>query len=356
MRPAVDPCGHVCDLIRSPYEAPFRFFADSQEVTKVHWYVVPRDRPALPVASIFQHEPWNFDGPPRSNMHQGQPPFFQGEQYTDRYGGGRKEPVPPVEFTGHFCGSAEQWQGQLSRLRSEDIGKDGCCSPHLPREDSEGGIGVTGLCRFDFVPGKLGSGGVAESGYADALTAYAVRSTGGTLQGGYSLRQLPYLDSRGGVLEDGHGLVGLVQSRGSSGGVLVLGGSVLAAQQTLVSVGGVAQGGMSATGSLAGLASYGGVAEAGSSAQAPQMGIASVGGTAERGTGAVAAQLGIASRGGPWERGHHSLAVRLGIRAVGGIGQKGVANVSFNGIIVPPLPDTIPGGAGKDWIRSDLHP
>lgn len=111
------------------YETDVRFFADSDQVTRIHWYRVPKDRPCLPVASFVQNSDWtNFNGP-RATIFKGEAPYTQGEQWVDRPAVNRP-PLPGEKFSGHFCGTPQQWSGDLLLSRPEDLGTYGCCDPN----------------------------------------------------------------------------------------------------------------------------------------------------------------------------------------------------------------------------------
>jgi hypothetical protein len=109
------------------YKTDCRFFADSDETLKLHWYRVPKDRPCLPFASFVEDSDWNNNNGPRATIFKGISPDEQGEQWTDRPAD-RQAPSPDSTFTGHFCGTAEQWSGDLEALRPEDIGSLLCCN------------------------------------------------------------------------------------------------------------------------------------------------------------------------------------------------------------------------------------
>lgn len=110
------------------YVTNCRFFLDTDQPTLIHWYRVPKDRPCLPVASIFYDSDWTNDNGPRATIYKGVSPDIQGEQWGPRDATG-KPPRPGEEFTGHYCGTPEQWAGDLRTDRPEDIGEYGCCNP-----------------------------------------------------------------------------------------------------------------------------------------------------------------------------------------------------------------------------------
>lgn len=112
--------------MRVGYTTRVRFFADSDQTTLVHWYLVPKDRPCLPVASFVQDADWANDNGFRPIILKGEPPFTQGEQWADRpY---TAKPARPFEkYTGHYCGTGEQWAGKLSIDNPADLGSYGCC-------------------------------------------------------------------------------------------------------------------------------------------------------------------------------------------------------------------------------------
>lgn len=110
------------------YFTKARFFRDSGEWTTIHWYAVPKDRPCLPVASFLEDSDWTNNNGPRATIYKGVAPDIQGEQWADRPAS-RVPPLPGEAFTGHYCGTPEQWSGDLRTDRPEDIGVYGCCNP-----------------------------------------------------------------------------------------------------------------------------------------------------------------------------------------------------------------------------------
>lgn len=115
-------------MAREGYETDVRFFADSAEVTTIHWYKVPVDRPCLPYPSFVWDSDWANDNGPRTTIFKGNPPVTSGEQWALRPVT-RRPPLPLETFTGHFCGTKTQWSGDLRSDRPEDQGEYGCCIP-----------------------------------------------------------------------------------------------------------------------------------------------------------------------------------------------------------------------------------
>lgn len=114
-------------MSRTPgYITQCKFFTDSDDLTTIHWYPVPKDRPCLPVASIIEDSDWRNDNGPRATIYKGSPPYMQGEQWVDRPAI-RLPPLPGEQFTGHYCGSPQQWAGALSINNPDDLGEYGCC-------------------------------------------------------------------------------------------------------------------------------------------------------------------------------------------------------------------------------------
>jgi hypothetical protein len=112
----------------SGYSTDCRFFTDTDDLTNIHWYRVPKDRPCLPVASFVSNSDWDNINGPRSSIFKGQPPTLQGEQWAERPFD-RNPPRPGEAFSGHFCGTPAQWAGDLRSDRPADIGTYGCCNP-----------------------------------------------------------------------------------------------------------------------------------------------------------------------------------------------------------------------------------
>lgn len=110
------------------YITKARFFADSDQLTTIHWYQVPKDRPCLPVASFLSDSDWSNDNGPRATIFKGVSPSLQGEQWVDRPAV-RLAPLPGEAFSGHYCGTPEQWAGGLKLARPADVGQYGCCNP-----------------------------------------------------------------------------------------------------------------------------------------------------------------------------------------------------------------------------------
>jgi hypothetical protein len=112
------------------YYTKCKFFADSDQLTGIHWYRVPKDRPCNPFPSIIEDSDWRNDNGPRSRSFKGSPPYMQGEQWEDRPAT-RDPPLPGNAFTGHICGTAAQWAGDMKLARAADRGTYGCCVPDL---------------------------------------------------------------------------------------------------------------------------------------------------------------------------------------------------------------------------------
>lgn len=112
---------------KEPYNAPARFFEDSEFTTRVHWYPVPSDRPVLPYPSFVGRPEWEDENGPGQNMYMGCPPQFQGTQFVPSMGGAARVPRLEQLFTGEFCGTKRQWAGDLRTDRPEDIGDPLCC-------------------------------------------------------------------------------------------------------------------------------------------------------------------------------------------------------------------------------------
>lgn len=105
-----------------------QFFKDSTDTTRIHWYPVPHDRPFLPVPSFVANAYWTNDQGPRPPNFVGNPPGEQGERWADRPFDKRQPPQPWEQFTGHYCGTPEQWAGELYAVDPRSIGHAGCCS------------------------------------------------------------------------------------------------------------------------------------------------------------------------------------------------------------------------------------
>jgi len=117
-------------LARIPgYFTQARFFQDIEDTTRIHWYRVPADRPCLPVASFIMDSDWDNNNGPRSKNFKGNPPNLQGESWDARPAT-RIAPLPGEKFSGHFCGTPEQWAGDLTSTNPEDLGFYGCCDPN----------------------------------------------------------------------------------------------------------------------------------------------------------------------------------------------------------------------------------
>lgn len=110
------------------YTTDCRFFQDIPDVTNIHWYQVPRDRPCLPFASFVEDSDWTNNNGPKATIFKGNAPDIQGEQWVDRPAT-RIPPRPAQAFSGHFCGNEEQWAGNLVSTRQGDLGSLTCCNP-----------------------------------------------------------------------------------------------------------------------------------------------------------------------------------------------------------------------------------
>lgn len=126
------------DLIRESYICKVRFFKDSPLTTSIKWYKVPADRPILPVVPLTDHPPNTDINGPFKGMWMGWPPWEQGVQWVEYFGGGRRVPAND-DFTGNFCGRPDQWLGNLSIDNPTDFGDPNCC--HVPQFASIGGSG-----------------------------------------------------------------------------------------------------------------------------------------------------------------------------------------------------------------------
>jgi hypothetical protein len=134
-------------------------FKDSDELTEVRWYKVPKDRPFLPIASFVQNEWWRDENGPRGGMEHGnvvgQGPDLGPWPFS------RKGPSSRAIFTGHYCGTPEQWGGDLLRNRSADIGDLDCCgyvSPLLGSGTDSSTGGLVGSAAANLTNGLVGSG------------------------------------------------------------------------------------------------------------------------------------------------------------------------------------------------------
>lgn len=126
--PPVSPCGLAVDLLRTCYTQQVRFYKDTDELTTIRWYFT--DAPPLPVPTIYSSYVWDDDNGPRGGMHRGT--VFQGEQLESLpvWNNGLNPPVagnPP----GHYCGTPEQWLGELEMSEhgeaATDEGRPTCC-------------------------------------------------------------------------------------------------------------------------------------------------------------------------------------------------------------------------------------
>lgn len=117
--------------MRAGYETDVHFFEDEETPTRVHWYLVPGDRPCLPVPSFVQDAYWSNENGLRPILYVGNPPGLQGEVWSERPYVNRG-PRPGEAFTGHYCGSESQWSGSLSIENPADVGHYGCCQEGLP--------------------------------------------------------------------------------------------------------------------------------------------------------------------------------------------------------------------------------
>lgn len=133
----------------------------------------------LPEASIWQHEPWNDENGPRHYMYAGNPSTCQGEQYTARYGGARRTPLNDV-FTGHYCGTPDQWAGNLLVARPSDHGDPACCFEVPPVAEDSWWAKITACTISD---PKYGHVEVLVSG-ADGSNVVLTGGRGGTLEDG----------------------------------------------------------------------------------------------------------------------------------------------------------------------------
>lgn len=114
-------------MARAGYITYVRFFKDDPTWSKVHVYIVPPDRKTLPVASIFVNAAWDNDNGPHSSLFQGYPPFEQGDQWANRNFDRRLPHRPGEAFTGRYCGTPEQWKGEMRYANPADRGLYGCC-------------------------------------------------------------------------------------------------------------------------------------------------------------------------------------------------------------------------------------
>jgi len=131
------------DLLREGYDTDAQFFSDdpAAPTTPIHWYKVPMDRPFLPFQSFITNSDWDNENGPRSDVFKGVRPGAQGEQWSERPFDRNRPPRPGEFYTGHFCGSQQQWAGDLRTDRPDDIGQYGCCIPGgLVQFDSVGSI------------------------------------------------------------------------------------------------------------------------------------------------------------------------------------------------------------------------
>jgi hypothetical protein len=116
----------VADLMRAGYQTEVQFFQDINDTTTIRWYLVPPGTPILPYASFVADEQWYDENGPRSGMDVGMPPGIQGERQGPRpfRRGGAMNPLGPP---GVFCGTAEQWAGNLNFSNPADLGNLECC-------------------------------------------------------------------------------------------------------------------------------------------------------------------------------------------------------------------------------------
>lgn len=116
-------------MLRAGYETRARFFRDVDTSVPIWWYPVPKDRPCLPVASFVQDSDWQNEDGPRTPLFKGRISPDQGEGWFGRPFRGRRLPPNALPFTGHYCGTAAQWLGDLVSTRPADIGNKFCCFP-----------------------------------------------------------------------------------------------------------------------------------------------------------------------------------------------------------------------------------
>lgn len=112
--------------MREGYRVDVRFYEDSDVTSRVHWYLVPRDRAWLNLPSFVQDEAWWNPNGMRSSMLYGNV-AAHGEQLVDRPWDHRDPPRPGERFTGHICGTPQQWLGGMSINNPADRGVYGCC-------------------------------------------------------------------------------------------------------------------------------------------------------------------------------------------------------------------------------------
>lgn len=128
MIPPVSPCGLVVERMRSAYTTRVRFYADTDADTEVTWYRVPDGTPCLPLATLFGSANWEQPNGPRSGMAFGY--VGQGEQLSaDRPWRNGSAPFGPGTPPGHFCGTPEQWLGDLVLSRDGTAPVDGAGRP-----------------------------------------------------------------------------------------------------------------------------------------------------------------------------------------------------------------------------------
>ena len=66
---------------------------------------------------------YDYDNGYRSGVFVGEPPFFQGEQWADR----PQNHLTYGQFDGHYCGTADQWDGNLTSTNRADLHAPACC-------------------------------------------------------------------------------------------------------------------------------------------------------------------------------------------------------------------------------------
>jgi hypothetical protein len=203
--------------VRSNYYAPVKFFADTDLTTLVHWYIVPRSRKVLPEISFVAHEPWHDDNGPASGMEVGNPPWRQGTGYVRRFGGAPQTHGATSGYTGHYCGSSQQWQGDLQVGRPSDRGDDSCCG-----NTEVGALRLGGFSQAETLqtwhagPGSLALGSYGSFVGPDRTLLGAV----GFLMGSHApLLVGRYVDGAGGLKLDGFSVITFVEGIASGAGM-----------------------------------------------------------------------------------------------------------------------------------------
>lgn len=189
------------DVIRDAYYAPVRFFKDTEQTTKIHWYFVPKDRPVLDEVQFVQHEPWHDENGPRSFMYSGNPASQQGQGYAERYGGARRTPLVDT-YTGHYCGNHDQWAGELLTTRPGDLGDVGCCAEVPPVAEASWWAEITACTISD---PKYGHREVTVSGLDGTVTVLPDGRHGSIEDGAAWEGNRQYAVPKGAVVRMWHG-------------------------------------------------------------------------------------------------------------------------------------------------------